>query len=251
MKKTALIAGATGVAGRTLLAHLRSLPDWDVIGVSRRRPDFETTARWVEADLLDERSSRAQLGKLKEVTHVFYVAFADAPTFALQRAPNTTMLVNAVEAIGAAGGALEHVCLLQGTKYYGNHLTLRLFVWFYAVMAAAGLIVEGLFALAGIIPESRPATIVMTHFEWNYTTFLNIAFLAVLALLYWLYRNRERLGGGQSHATDPVCGMQVEKANAPAHIVDRGVKVWFCSDGCRERYEREPDQHRRGGSDRR
>jgi YHS domain-containing protein len=32
--------------------------------------------------------------------------------------------------------------------------------------------------------------------------------------------------------------MQVEKANAPAHLVDDGVDVWFCSDRCRERYER-------------
>ncbi len=122
LKKTALIAGATGVAGRTLLDHLTRLPDWNVIGVSRRAPDFETKARWIEADLLDEKSSRAQLCRLKEVTHLFYVAFADAPTFALQRSPNTAMLVNAVEGLGAAGGSLEHVCLLQGTKYYGNHL---------------------------------------------------------------------------------------------------------------------------------
>jgi len=129
-------------------------------------------------------------------------------------------------------------------KYYGNRLTLRLFAWFYAVMAAAGLIVEGLFALVDGIPKTRPATIVVTHFEWNYTTFLNIAFLAVLAVLYWLYRNRDRLGGGQTQATDPVCGMQVAKANAPAHLVDRGVNVWFCSDHCREQYQREPDRHR-------
>ena len=66
----------------------------------------------------------------------------------------------------------------------------------------------------------------------------------MFAVLYWLYRNRERLGGGRGYATDPVCGMQVEKANAPAHVVHDGTDVWFCSDGCRERYEREPDRHR-------
>jgi YHS domain-containing protein/uncharacterized membrane protein YraQ (UPF0718 family) len=129
-------------------------------------------------------------------------------------------------------------------KYYGNRLTLRLFVWFYVVMAAAGLAVEGLFSISGDIPSTRPKNIVTTHFEWNYTTYLNFSFLAVLAALYWLYRNRERLGGGQGYAIDPVCGMQVEKANAPAHVVDDGVAIWFCSDRCRERYEREPDRHR-------
>ena len=100
-------------------------------------------------------------------------------------------------------------------KYYGGRLTLRMFVWFYAVMATAGLITEGLFYVAGAIPTSRPETIVTTTFRWNYTTFLNIAFLFAFAVLYWLYRNRERLGGGQQYAIDPVCGMQIEKANAP------------------------------------
>ena len=123
-------------------------------------------------------------------------------------------------------------------KYYGTRLTLRLFAWFYAVMVAAGLLVEGLFSVAGGIPESRPSAIVATHFEWNYTTFLNIAFLAVFAVLYWLHRNRDRFGGGHAYAIDPVCSMQVEKWNAPAHLVDRGTDVWFCSDRCRERYVR-------------
>jgi uncharacterized membrane protein YraQ (UPF0718 family) len=94
-------------------------------------------------------------------------------------------------------------------KYYGSRLALRVFIAFYAVMAAAGLIVEGLFMLFGAIPKSRPARIVETSFHWNYTTFLNIVFLVLFAVLYWLYRNRERFGGGQGHATDPACGMQM------------------------------------------
>ena len=125
-------------------------------------------------------------------------------------------------------------------KYYGNRLALRLFITFYAVIAGAGLIVEGLFALLGGIPQHRPETIVETHFQWNYTTFLNIAFLAVFAVLYWLYRNRERLGGGLGSAIDPVCGMQVQTANAPAHVRHEGATFWFCSDGCRERFETAP-----------
>ena len=125
-------------------------------------------------------------------------------------------------------------------KYYGGRLALRLFFTFYAVMAAAGLIVEGLFALVGGIPNDRPERIVTTHFEWNYTTFLNIAFLAVFAVLYWLYRNRERLGGGVGYAIDPVCGMQVQRASAPAEATHHGTTYWFCSDRCRERFEASP-----------
>jgi uncharacterized membrane protein YraQ (UPF0718 family)/YHS domain-containing protein len=129
-------------------------------------------------------------------------------------------------------------------KYYGGRLALRIFVWFYAVMAIAGLLVEGLFQLLGAVPNARPEAVVTTRFEWNYTTFLNFAALGTFALMYWLYRNRERLGGGREYALDPVCGMQVRKANAPAHLVTGGIEVWFCSDRCRERYEREPGRRR-------
>ena len=125
-------------------------------------------------------------------------------------------------------------------KYYGRRLALRLFLTFYVVMATAGLIVEGLFTLAGLVPTERPETIVETHFQWNYTTFLNIAFLGVFAVLYWLHRNRARLGGGQGYAIDPVCGMQVQTANAPAHTAFEGRPFWFCSDRCRERFDTEP-----------
>jgi YHS domain-containing protein/uncharacterized membrane protein YraQ (UPF0718 family) len=125
-------------------------------------------------------------------------------------------------------------------KYYGNRLALRLFTTFYAVIAAAGLIVEGVFSLLGGLPKGRPETIVATRFQWNYTTFLNIAVLAVFAVLYSLYRNRDRLGGGLGYAVDPVCGMQVRTANAPAHARHEGTTFSFCSDRCRERFETEP-----------
>jgi YHS domain-containing protein len=125
-------------------------------------------------------------------------------------------------------------------KYYGTRLTLRLFVWFYVVMAAAGLVTEGLFAATGAIPAARPENFVTTHFAWNYTTFLNIAALALFAFLYSLYRTRERHGGGREYAIDPVCGMQVETANAPARAIHNGHTHYFCADRCRERFEREP-----------
>ncbi len=126
--------------------------------------------------------------------------------------------------------------LLVYRKYYGTALTVRLFLWFYAVMACAGAAVEGMFRAAGLVPTTRPATIVATRFEWNYTTVLDIVFIVVFVVLYWLSRNRERFGGGVGYATDPVCGMQVRVADAPAHLSNgRGV-VYFCSDHCRERF---------------
>src|SRR5438045_7295014 len=101
-------------------------------------------------------------------------------------------------------------------RYYGRHLMLKLLATFWIVMSAAGLTVEYLFRGLGIVPTDRPESVVPTEFAWNYTTFLNIVFLAVLGGLWWLARNRKRFGGGEAYAIDPVCGMQVEKANASA-----------------------------------
>jgi uncharacterized protein len=70
-------------------------------------------------------------------------------------------------------------------KYYGWKMMAFLFVTFYAAMAAAALIVEGLFGLAGLMPSERRAQVVEASITWNYTTWLNIAFLILAAVLVW------------------------------------------------------------------
>jgi len=122
-------------------------------------------------------------------------------------------------------------------RYYGRRLALKLLFTFWAVMSAAGLAVEYIFLGVGIVPTTRPAAVVPTEFSWDYTTFLNIVFLLVLVGLWWLARNRERLGGGADYAIDPVCGMQVERANAAARSERDGEVVYFCSDHCLHRFE--------------
>jgi uncharacterized membrane protein YraQ (UPF0718 family)/YHS domain-containing protein len=132
--------------------------------------------------------------------------------------------------------------LLIYRKYYGGRLTLRLFVTFWALMSFAGLAVHGIFQAFGAIPTERPEAVVPDRFQWNYTTYLNIVFLVVFAVLWWLARTRRTDADGDGSgmfATDPSCGMQVDKENAPAHLRHDGVDVWFCSDGCRERYAHE------------
>ncbi|WP_205648583.1 SDR family oxidoreductase [Acuticoccus kandeliae] len=121
-KKTALVIGATGVSGRALLDHLESQADWDIVGVSRGAPYFDTKARFVHADLYDAESCKDAFRSLGDVTHVFYTAYKDSPVFAETRAPNAKMFRNALDAIEAAAPNLQHVCLLQGTKYYGQYL---------------------------------------------------------------------------------------------------------------------------------
>jgi uncharacterized membrane protein YraQ (UPF0718 family)/YHS domain-containing protein len=127
--------------------------------------------------------------------------------------------------------------LLIYRRYYGGRLTLKLLAIFWTVMSAAGLAVEYLFRAASIEPTKRPAVVAPTELRWDYTTYLNIVFLVVLAGLWWLARNQRRLGGGAGYAIDPVCGMQVEIANAAARSERDGQAFYFCSDHCRHRFE--------------
>ncbi len=132
--------------------------------------------------------------------------------------------------------------LLIYRRYYGSRLMLRMLALFWLTMSLAGLATEGLFRAAGLVPTIRPTQVVAAEFRWNYTTVLNIVFLGVFALLYWTYRNRERLGGGRGLALDPVCGMQVAATAARAFSRPTGDQPSFCSDRCREAFERDPQR---------
>ena len=68
-------------------------------------------------------------------------------------------------------------------KYYGVRMTRYLLLTFYLSMVVAGWIVELLFGVLGLIPNERDAKVMAASVSWNYTTFLNIAFLAVTAIL--------------------------------------------------------------------
>lgn len=68
-------------------------------------------------------------------------------------------------------------------KYYGTRMMLTLLGTFYAAMVAGGYLVELLFGTTGLIPRQRNATVIEASISWNYTTWLNIAFLAIAAVL--------------------------------------------------------------------
>jgi len=127
-------------------------------------------------------------------------------------------------------------------KFYGTRLAVRLALVFWAVMSVAGLITEGIFWLLSLIPSRTTAEIAATHVGLNYTTVLNVIAVAAFGYLYWLYRNRERFGGGDGLAKDVVCGMQVRTSDAPAQAAHAGKTFYFCSDGCLDRFVADPDR---------
>jgi uncharacterized membrane protein YraQ (UPF0718 family) len=68
-------------------------------------------------------------------------------------------------------------------KYYGWRMAGFVAATFYATMVLAGYAVEALFAVLHLTPGQRNATVLEPRFAWNYTTWLNLVFLVVAAVL--------------------------------------------------------------------
>lgn len=121
-KNVALILGGTGMVGGNMARLLDRLPEWEVVLVSRRAPNFSTQARHIACDLGDPRQCNDTLGALSDVTHVFYTGHATGIGWVEKAAVDTDLFRNALTALESKATNLQHVCLLQGSKYYGRHL---------------------------------------------------------------------------------------------------------------------------------
>ena len=95
----AIVAGATGVVGRYLLAHLVQSGDWQVVAVSRRRPDVAGDYAHIAVDLLDGAEARARLGGLDDAIHVFFAAYIQRADPAALVADNLALLRNLLDAL--------------------------------------------------------------------------------------------------------------------------------------------------------
>jgi nucleoside-diphosphate-sugar epimerase len=121
-RNKAVVAGALGVSGRAIVNRLVQLGDWEVIGLSRRSPDFATTARYLTVDLLDRADVERHLDEFRGVSHVFYTALQMCPDPFQEVELNLRMLRHTVEAVERSSGGLRKVVLMEGAKYYGAHL---------------------------------------------------------------------------------------------------------------------------------
>jgi uncharacterized membrane protein YraQ (UPF0718 family) len=80
--------------------------------------------------------------------------------------------------------------LLIYRRYYGTKAALTIAGTFYLAMAAAGYAIELLFTPLGLVPSNRNAAVLESTISWNYTTYLNIVFLAIAAVLvFWFFRS--------------------------------------------------------------
>ena len=87
-------------------------------------------------------------------------------------------------------------------KYYGTRMMLFILATFYATMVVAGYAVEIIFGATGLVPATRNAKVLNATVSWDYTTILNIIFLALAAVLVWRFfatggRPMLKMMGGQ------------------------------------------------------
>lgn len=111
-------------------------------------------------------------------------------------------------------------------EYYGAKMVLFLLGTFYFAMVVAGYIVELAFGGLGLIPDQADANVPMEGVTWNYTAFLNIAFLILaIALLIRFFRTGGRgmlrmMGGTPGSGQDHDSGGHQEQPNI--HDAERG-----------------------------
>src|SRR3954451_20694381 len=106
-------------------------------------------------------------------------------------------------------------------KYYGWSYALRIVALMYVTMVIAAIVVDLAFSAAGLIPSTRPSEDdVFGSISVDYKLWLNLLGTAIFAALFALTMRRG--------ATDPVCGMTVDRAKAL-----RGAGHFFCSEHCR------------------
>jgi nucleoside-diphosphate-sugar epimerase len=120
-KNTALVVGANGVIGSKLIAYLEELDEWNIIGLSRRGGSNTAKTQYLPVDLLNAEDCKKRLKALTDVTHIFYTAYQDKPTWSELVPPNLAMLVNVVTIVESVAANLQHISLMQGYKVYGAH----------------------------------------------------------------------------------------------------------------------------------
>jgi uncharacterized protein len=116
-------------------------------------------------------------------------------------------------------------------KYYGARMALALLGTFYAAMAVAGYLVELVFGALGLVPADRSVRVMTEGVSWDYTTWLNITFLVLAAVLVVRFlrtggREMLRMMGGSPDAAEQHAGHE-------GHAPSDGVAE-YRQDDCRD-----------------
>ncbi len=127
-RRKVLVVGSSGLVGFAALQRFAADPDFDVVGMARRRPEgLDPRVVLLSVDLQAGALPPAVVAELSDVTHVVYAALYEEPGLIAgwrsqaQMQTNLDMLQTVLDGLEGAA-KLEHVTILQGTKAYGAHV---------------------------------------------------------------------------------------------------------------------------------
>ncbi len=129
-RKKILIAGVSGLVGSSALTRFANRDEWEVVGVSRRKPWVPLgNAHHLALDLLDRAACADAFGKMADVNYVVFAALNEREdniaagwSDPAQIAKNEAMLANLVDPLIAAASDFRHISILHGGKAYGVHI---------------------------------------------------------------------------------------------------------------------------------
>ena len=116
-------------------------------------------------------------------------------------------------------------------RYYGWRVALYIAAIMYVSIVATALILNGSFALLGIIPEGRSEVAQLTQFKIDYTFYMNIVAVFLVAAQVVLHRQRQDDGGGHDHGDDDGPGAKRIAAYIALLVVVGGLVAFFVTGG--------------------
>lgn len=159
---------------------------------------------WAAIFLADvDRSLPAVLVKLENAAVAPFVA---AATFigSMGNIPLATVLnANGVLFAGIMGFIYSDLMVpplvAVNAKYYGWRVALYIAGIMYVSIMATALLLDALFEVLAIVPESGREIAEIVQFQADYTFWLNLAFVLIAAWLVYLARQHVRQHGAMSH----------------------------------------------------
>ncbi len=130
VRKRVLVVGASGNVGYAATTRFLRDDAYDVVAMSRRRPDvpFRHGSTHASVDIRDAASVDAAVRGAGPVSHVVYAALFEKADLiagwvdAEQIDTNRQMFANILDGVRRARAPLRHISILQGTKAYGYHV---------------------------------------------------------------------------------------------------------------------------------
>jgi uncharacterized protein len=111
-------------------------------------------------------------------------------------------------------------------KYYGWRVALYIAGIMYVTIVATALILNGLFSILDIVPESGKAVTEVVQFKVDYTFWLNLIFLAVAGWLVFLWHRHVKERGAMAHEMEGDGPIKTLAAYLAMAVLAGGVISW-------------------------